>query len=286
VFLGAGSVEFWSANTDPDAPFIPMDGRAYQRGSISRDAVRFADNSLFWVGDDGVVYRSASAPSRVSSSSIEDKIRQCANKGAITAFVATFEGHELYVMTLPGVGTYAYDISRVGTVAQAYGASPGRGFWTEWQSWNQTVFRGQVSLQVGSVVYVGDNSTNDVGTMQVGVYSDYGQPLKREASAFIKIEEGTPRCSNIVLHCVRGVGNASGVGSAPVAEMCYSDDLGRTFRRWIPAPLGAVGGYGGRAFWQRLGLLRAPGRLVRIRVSDPVNAVFSHLELNASRPAY
>jgi hypothetical protein len=38
--------------------------------------------------------------------------------------------------------------------------------------------------------------------------------------------------------------------------------------------------------WTRLGLLRAPGRLVQVRVSDPVNVVFSHLELNADRPAW
>jgi len=106
------------------------------------------------------------------------------------------------------------------------------------------------------------------------------------ASAFIKIEEGTPRCSNIVLHCVQGVGNPVDPGANPVAEMRYSDDLGATFSRWRQAPLGAAGVYRGRAFWQRLGLLRALGRLVVVRVSDPVNAVFSHLELNASRPAY
>jgi hypothetical protein len=105
------------------------------------------------------------------------------------------------------------------------------------------------------------------------------------ASAFIKIEEGRPRCQNIVLHGVVGQGLASGQGSAPIVEMRWSDDQGRTFSDWRAAQLGPLGKYRTRPFWQRLGLLRAPGRLVQVRCSDPVNVVFSHLELNADRPA-
>ena len=35
--------------------------------------------------------------------------------------MVTFEGHELYVLNIPGIGSYAYDISRIGTTAGAYG---------------------------------------------------------------------------------------------------------------------------------------------------------------------
>ena len=133
---------------------------------------------------------------------------------------------------------------------------------------------------------MGDDTTNDVWSMQMGVYTDAGGPLKRQASAFIKIEEGTPRNTALVLHCVMGVGNAVAQGSQPVVEMRYSDDLGRTFANWRAAPLGPIGGYGPpRAMWQRLGNMRAPGRLVEVRCSDPVNVVFSHLELNPVAPA-
>ena len=41
--------------------------------------------------------------------------------------MGTFEGHEFYVLNLPGVGTYAYDISRIGTIEGAYGDSYARG---------------------------------------------------------------------------------------------------------------------------------------------------------------
>jgi hypothetical protein len=286
VIFGTQSVEFWSVSQDPNAPFQPNVGRGFQRGCVSRDSIVFADNSLFWVGDNLVVYRVGSAPSRVSSSSIEDKLRQCATPGQITALALTFEGHEFYVLNVPGVGSYAYDISRVATQAQAYGDSYQRGEWQAWASWGQPTFRGQVGVMMNGVAYVGDNATNDLWTMQVGVYSDANGPFTRMASAFIKIEEGQPRCENIVLHGVVGQGPASAGGADPLIELRWSDDQGRTFSDWRAASLGRGGAYRTRAFWQRLGLLRAPGRLVQIRVSDPVNVVFSHIELNASRPAY
>jgi hypothetical protein len=119
----------------------------------------------------------------------------------------------------------------------------------------------------------------------VGAWTDASGPLTRQASAFIKVEEGTPRCLNIVLHAVMGQGIPTNPGAAPIVEMRYSDDQGETFSPWRAAQLGAQGRYRTRALWQRLGLLRAPGRLVQVRCSDPVDVAFSHLELNAERPA-
>jgi hypothetical protein len=112
-----------------------------------------------------------------------------------------------------------------------------------------------------------------------------GDPLVRQVSAFIKIEEGRPRMDSLVLHCVTGVGNAIAPGNLPLVEMRFSDDLGRLWSRWRAAPLGAQGDYGVRAQWQRLGLMRAPGRLIQVRCSEAVDVAFSHLELNPMRPA-
>ena len=288
VFFGQSSVEFWSPNTGAgptDPAFTPIEGRGYQRGCASRDTIAYADNSLFWVGENRVVYRVGATPTRISSSSIEDKLRQCPNIAGCTAIVLTFEGHEFYVLNIPGVGSYAYDISRIGTTAGAFGDSYERGEWGEWASYGQTNFRGQVAAAFQGVQYIGDSATNQIGAMQVGTYTDYGGAMTRQASAFIKIEEGSPRCDNIVLHGVMGVGNSSGAGANPLVEMRYSDDGGRTFVRWRTARLGRMGGYRTRAYWQRLDQMRAPGRLIEIRCSDPVNVVFSHLELNSSRPA-
>ena len=284
MIFGSTSVETWRVGSDANAPYVPVEGRGYQRGCAARNAISFADNALFWVGENRVVYRTRDVPERISSSSIEDKLRQCADLGGCTGFTVTFEGHEFYVLNVPGVGTYAYDCSRIGTQAGAYGDSYSRGEWGEWTSFGRTQFRGACALSLDGSVRIGDDATNDVWTLRIGVYRDGADPLVRTASAFIKVEEGAPRCDNLVLHCVTGVGTSSNPGAVPVAEMRYSDDQGRTFGPWRRAALGSTGHYTQRTAWRRLGRMRAPGRLVEIRVSDPVNAAFSHLELNAARP--
>ena len=249
VLFTRSSVEFWSPNASAgltDADFTPNQGRGHQRGCASRDSVQFVDNDLFWLGDNGTVYRSQNVPVRISSSSIEDAIRRCTARGAVTAFSATFEGHEFYVMNLPGVGGYAYDVSRVGTAEGAYGDSYARGEWAVWSSYRRQVFRARVGAFANGVAYVGDDTTNDLWAMQVGAYADGTDPLIRTASAFIKIEEGRPRMDALICHCVTGMGNPVDPGSAPLIEERHSDDLGRTFSRWRPASLGAQGDYGAR----------------------------------------
>ncbi|HWE98694.1 MAG TPA: packaged DNA stabilization protein [Caulobacteraceae bacterium] len=284
MILGTQSVEFWSPGSDPTAPFTPVVGRGYQRGCIARDAVQYADNSIFWVGDDGSVYRAGnSSPTKISSASIDDKIRQCATPAAMSALSVSFEGHPIYLLNIPGVGSYAYDISRVGTQAQAYGDSYQRGEWQQWSSWQHTTFRGQCAAMIGPAVWIGDDTTNDLWSMQVGVFAEGSNPLIRQASAFIKVEEGSPRCLNLILHGV--VGQGLGLTGSATAEMRYSDDQGRTFTSWRAASLGKQGQYEARAVWQRLGSMRAPGRLVQVRISDAVDVALSHLELNSARPA-
>ena len=286
MIFGALSVETWTAGGDANAPFQPTPGRGYQRGCAGRDTLSFCDNALFWVGDNRVVYRTGDSPRRISSNAIEDKLRQCQAIADCTAFTVTVEGHEFYVLNLPGLGSYAYDGSRVGAQAGAFGDSFGRGEWGEWASHGRGLFRGRCAAAVEGVAWLGDDQTSDLWTLQVGRYRDGDDPLVRIASAFIKVEEGTPRCLNLVLHGVMGVGNSAEPGARPVVELRWSDDQGRTFGDWRAASLGVQGAYRGRAVWRRLGQMRAPGRLVEVRVSDPVNAVFSHLELNAARPGH
>ena len=132
VFFGSQHAEFWNTSTDITAPFAPIEGRGYERGCAARNAIAYADNALFWVGDNRVVYRSGNTPDRISSNAIEDKLRQCGQITACTALVATFEGHEFYVLNAPGIGTYAYDISRIGTTVSTYGDSYACGEWDEW----------------------------------------------------------------------------------------------------------------------------------------------------------
>jgi hypothetical protein len=82
LIMGDGSTENWYATGDFSAPFAPVDGRVYKRGTLPGTAVVVGD-SVFLVGDDLKVYAigysggdtSQYGVHRVSTHGIEERIR-------------------------------------------------------------------------------------------------------------------------------------------------------------------------------------------------------------------
>lgn len=82
IICGVGSTENWYATGNADAPFLPVDGRVYQRGCLAGTECAVGD-ALFLVGNDGVVYSigygygetAQYGVHRVSTHAIEERIR-------------------------------------------------------------------------------------------------------------------------------------------------------------------------------------------------------------------
>lgn len=269
LFLfGSGSVESWSENagaTDPTQTFQPNPTQ-FARGCAARDTIQKADNALFWLGDDRVVYRTGNVPERVSTHGIEDKLRQCAGIASCTAWTATVDGHALYVLNIAGIGSFALDIQTGG--------------WSEWQSYGKTVFRGRCSASVDGSVYVGDDTAATIWKLTPGAFLDGADSITFEATAFYPTNARFERCNRLTLLSSKGVGLTTGQGSDPVVEMRFSDDLGKTWCDWRQGSLGKIGEYSRRVSWQRLGPMRVPGRLFQVRCTDPVLFTASGLNLN------
>ena len=75
-----------------------------------------------------------------------------------------------------------------------------------------------------------------------------------------------------------GQGLPSGQGSDPQLMLQWSDDGGHTWsdEHWVSA--GALGRYGARAIWRRLG--RTRGRLYRVVISDPIKVCWTDMWVN------
>lgn len=72
---GQGSTENWYATGDPSAPFLPIEGRTYARGTIDGTSVVVKDLVIL-VGDDGIVYAvGGGGVRRISDHGIEERIR-------------------------------------------------------------------------------------------------------------------------------------------------------------------------------------------------------------------
>ena len=86
VIFGSTSVEFWDLTGNDDEPFQHAGSGTYLRGCVSRDAIVVADNSVFWIGDDRIIYRGKSVPERVSNHGIEAALKSCTSLSSATAF--------------------------------------------------------------------------------------------------------------------------------------------------------------------------------------------------------
>lgn len=104
---GPNSIEVWQASGDADATFQRASGRLIDRGMMNRDTLAVYDNSLVWMGDDGIVYRMSDVPKRISDFGIEERTKN--RTGLPSAWVFTSLGHKFYVLRIPGEGTFAYD---------------------------------------------------------------------------------------------------------------------------------------------------------------------------------
>ena len=76
LIMGEKSTENWYATGNSAAPFAPIEGRAYARGSLIGTAVVIDDN-IFLAGDDGKVYQvGMHGMTVVSNNGIEERIRR------------------------------------------------------------------------------------------------------------------------------------------------------------------------------------------------------------------
>lgn len=97
ILWGSYSTEFWVPTSSADSPFQPITNATMNRGIAGPYALAADDNTVFWLGDDGIVYRlDGYRPSRVSTASIERVIadQPIGDRAGCDGFVYTFDGQK------------------------------------------------------------------------------------------------------------------------------------------------------------------------------------------------
>jgi hypothetical protein len=261
VVFGRKTVEFWRQTGDQDAPLVRMQGAEYRRGCIAKRSIIYADNRLWWVGDDLKVYVTG-APDLVSTHAIDQRLRLCTTPSAITAFTVSWDGHEFIAWTIPGQGTFAYHVeSRQ---------------WAEWTSYGRTTFRCGTAQMVDGTAYLGDTLSGTIFTL-ADVFTDDGEAIEFIATCVAP----AGAIKSLELECAAGVGLED--GSTPYVEMRESSDNGRTWSDWDARSLGLIGEYDARPRWNRLG--RSDNdRHFEFRTTSPVRATYAAARVNEPRP--
>lgn len=254
VFLGGReTTEVWYDAGNADFPLLRRPNGVIARGVLCTGTYANHDNTIFFIGDDGVVYRLVGlTPTRISTHWVEQLIEDLSPK-VIRGFAFSEKGHAFYGLTSAS-WTIIYDIST--------------GFWSERQSNGYANWRPLKILRAYGKWLALDSTSNKIGYLSDSTFTEWGEVLRASATApAIAQENRWMFHSRLELEFENGVGT-SGQGENPQAMIDWSNDGGRTWSAEHFRPLGKTGEYKTRAVINRLG--RSRDRIYRYAVSDPV----------------
>lgn len=250
--FGRETIEVFYNSGNADFPLSRTASGFIQIGILGPGAAVAADNGIYFVGNDGLVYRlSGYSPERVSTHSVEQAIERYTDK-TCSAMTWTEGGHKFVAFHF-AAGSWVYDISTQ--------------LWHERASTGHTRWRPQIALAAHGRTYVGDYSSGAFGVLDPDTFTEWGGTLRASCTAPSIAEE-----NDYVFHSKLELQFEQGVGTTTVTDpqvmLDWSDDGGRTWSSEHWRSLGAMGAYRSRAIWRRLG--RSRDRVYRYAISDPV----------------
>lgn len=254
VLFGKDSGEVWTDTGTGDFPLERSSAGIFEVGILSRDAAAKGDNTVFFPGHDGIVYRlNGYTPQRISTTAVEQAIKNATDKD-FRGFCWPENGHTFYGLFSADLG-FAYDCSTQ--------------LWWERHSFGRQTWRAAFVLNAHKKLYVGDTDSGAMGLLSPNVFSDWGDVLRLSCTApAISVLNQRLTLNRVELVFEQGVGLPMGQGSDPQVMLRFSKDGGRTFgpEKW--RSLGKMGEFRRRAVWNRLG--QARDWVPEYAITDPV----------------
>lgn len=276
--LGEMSSEVWINSGAVPFPFTRIPGTSTQQGIAAQYSMSRMGNSFAYVsknnrGEAMVVRMNGYFPERISTHAVETTL---VNQNVSNAIAWTYqlEGHEVYVVTFPSIGTngltWAYDNTT--------------GLWHKWlYRNNQNEYerhRGNCCAFFNQQVLVGDYENGKIYQLSRNFYTDDGQPIRRIRRApHITTDLQRQYFHELQIQFQPGVGLSTGQGQDPQAMLRWSNDGGSTWSNEYWTSIGKQGKYLNRAIWRRLGFAR--DKVFEVSISDPVKAVIVSANLKA-----
>lgn len=260
--LGSKTTEIWDDDDqalDAGVVAFPFDriGSAFiEHGVSGAYSAKALDNTVFWLGQDGIVWRAEGySPARISTHAIEEAIATTTDMSGASAYTYQQDGHTFYCLNVPGLmTTLAYDISSQSWHERA-----------EWINGAYAPHRATCHMYAFGKHLVGC-SDGTLCEFDRHSNTNNGDVLVRDR---ISPHLATPTYdvqpfSALQIDC--NVGDGLPNGQAALLMMRYSDDGGYEWKNWRTVSLGVVGQRRARAIFRRLG--EARDRVWQLRVTD------------------
>lgn len=154
------------------------------RGCIAPHSICRLDNTVFWLADDGAVYKlqGQTLPVRISPPSIDQAIARCTQHTAF-AYIYEDRGHALYILTFQDGQTWGYDVAT--------------GLWIRLSSYSLDNGQGRLCLNTlfkwNGRWYGGSYNSGDVYTLDWDYAFDDGDPIIRKRRTPVAHDHGNRR---------------------------------------------------------------------------------------------
>ena len=286
--FGVRTTEVYFNSAASPFAFARIGGAVLEDVGAINGTVASVDQSIYWLADDGIVYRATGVqPTAISDHGVEFRIR---DRTGPRAWTYKDEGHAFYVLGFDTGNAEVYDAKT--------------GLWHERSSFAAGRWRGDSYASVYGKHLVGDYQLGIVYEMSLENYTDGANALQRQAVSFpigdgvndIEIpaiqvvfehgvgitgppateffteqmldESGQPILDENGLPLLLELSKlVSPQGVDPQVVMQFSKNGGKTWsnERW--AGIGKIGKYMKRAVWRRFGMAKL--RNFRLTYTEP-----------------
>lgn len=254
MVFGERSTQFFRNTGAAQGTFANSVGTEMEVGAASAYGAARLDNTVYWLGHDGVVYRLAGhAPQRISTGPIEQAI---ARSDMSHAYAFTFEdrGHKVFYLTFPDGQTWGFDVWT--------------GEWHRRQSDGLNRWRVSALVRWNGQWIAGDFTSGRLYRLDWEAQHEDGRPLERRRVSGV-LHDNQNRITVNGLELVVDTG-APGQRGARMLDLCYSRDGGNNWSDWRRLDMGEVGAFVKRLTARRLG--QGVQWVFDVRVTDPVRA--------------
>jgi hypothetical protein len=266
--FGTESTEVFENTGDATTPFQRIPGAFVEMGCASQTSVSKLGPSMFWLsrnrdGHGQVMMSQGGYTGRIiSTPQIEYQIAQYSKIDDAIGYTYQQQGHSFYVLTFPVANeTWCYDVTTQ--------------YWHKRASYpSQSRHRAIAHAFFDNKNMVLDYENGLIYYYDYDSFYENGEELIMErVTQPVDAERKRLYVSRLELDFEPGVGTQTGQGETPEVILEVSRDGGFTYGNRLRTSLGAVGKYGARAVWRRLG----EGRnfAFRVTISDPVQRVIT-----------
>ena len=271
--FGTQTIEPWIQTGDNDNPFSPIVGQVIKRGALARDTIVELDNTLFFIGNDYVVYRlNGLTPQALNTPNDTWVTRHLLNTAAsdIVCSRMESEGHSFYLINTPDK-CIVYDVATsTWQIRKTYGSDT----W-EWLYHVANDGKFYAANEDTTLVELSRSYKSD----RMADASTFGTHIVREFTAHLPVKAGKPPVGQVRVEGTKGIGLSTGQGSNPLLEMSISRDQGNTFEAWRSRSLGLIGNYSARTSWEQNGRAGPEQTVLYFRWSDPVGFLPSRVAI-------